>query len=76
MSKLQDFELRGKFGICLYGEDDSDEKTWEKQVVIYRKPVTRPRAEQLAEQKRLLQMGVYEDEEVVEPMARAAGAFH
>lgn len=60
---LQQYERRdNKSGILWYGEEDSDEKTWEKQIVVYTKPVVRSRAECRAEFRRMLALGVYEDE--------------
>lgn len=59
---LQEFERHGKFGVFFYGEEDSDPKTWEKRVVVYRKPVVRSRKECMEEQKRMLRLGVYEDQ--------------
>jgi len=62
---LQEFERQGRMGIFWYGEEDSDQKTWEKRVVIYRKPVIRSKAEAQAEQKRMLLLGVYDDDSTI-----------
>jgi len=59
---LQDYERHGDIGVLLYGEDDADEDDYEKQIVIYRKPVIRSRKEIMQERARLYSLGVYEDD--------------
>lgn len=63
---LQDYERRGNIGVLMYGEDEADEDTYFKRIEVYRKPVLRSRAEIMAEQKRMLRLGVYDDECVEE----------
>lgn len=63
---LQEFERRGRMGLFWYGEEDSLPSTWEKRVVIYRKPVIRSKAECREEQKRMLLLGVYDDDDSID----------
>ena len=58
---LMAFDRRGNMGILFYGEEDSEEYTWEKRVVIYRKPKVRSKREFMSEQKRLLKLDVFDD---------------
>lgn len=64
VGELQAYERRGNIGIFQYGAPDSDESTWTEQVVIYRTPVMRSREEMLAEQRRMVKLGVYDDESI------------
>lgn len=64
--ELQAYERRGNIGVFHYGAPDSEEHTWSEQVVIYRAPVLRSREEMLAEQRRMMQLGVYDDESSVQ----------
>ena len=61
---LQDYERRGNIGVMMYGEDDALEDTYVKKLQIYRTPKLRSRKEIMAEQQRMLKLGVYEDEDV------------
>ena len=60
---LQLFDRNGKVGVMYKGADESEPNTWIESVVRYDKPVIRSRKEIVAEQRRLLKLGIYFDDE-------------
>lgn len=59
---VQDYERKGNVGIFRLGSDDADEDTYMTHLVMYRTPKVRSRQEIMNEQKRLLKLGIYEDD--------------
>lgn len=64
--ELMAYERKGNVGILKYGTEDMLEENYIEKIVIYRTPQIRSRAEIMAEQQRLLKLGVFEDDTVCE----------